>query len=64
MNNIPGDTRPVRRRSMAWVYYAIIAIAALFVVPSSHGGSLIVTLLAGLYSAYIFRGGRIVFWIW
>jgi len=62
--DIPGDIRPVRRRSKAWVYYAIIAVLGLVAVPTSHGGSLIVTLLAGLYSAYIYRGGRIVFWIW
>jgi hypothetical protein len=61
---IPGDTRPVRRRSTAWVYYAIIAVLGLAAVPSSHGVSLIVTLLAGLYATYIYRGGRVVFWIW
>lgn len=61
---IPGDTRPVRRRSKAWVYYALLAILTLFAVPSTHGASLIGTVLFGLYASYIYRGGRIVLWFW
>ncbi len=63
-SNIPGDTRPVRRRSKAWVYYAVLAVLFLFAVPSTHGASLIATALCGLYAAYIYRGGRIVLWFW
>jgi hypothetical protein len=63
-SGIPGDTRLGRRRSKAWVYYAIIALFGLIAAPASHGSSLLVTLIAGLYAAYIYRGGRIVFWIW
>ena len=67
MSNIPGDTRPVaraRRRSTAWVYYAIIAVLGIVAAGSSHGSTLVVTALAGLYSVYLFRGGRIVVWFW
>jgi hypothetical protein len=67
MSNIPGDTRPAargRHRSKAWVYYLIVAILGIAAAPSSHGSTLVVTALAGAYSLYIFRGGRIVVWFW
>lgn len=67
MSNIPGDTRQHarrRRRSIAWIYYAIIAVVALFGIPSTHGLSLIAVAVAAAYAIYLFRGGRIVIWFW
>ena len=65
MSQIPGDTRPTRRRrSLAWIYYSILAVLSLFAIPATHGGSLIVTALLGLYATYLYRGGRIVIWFW
>ena len=61
---IPGDTRRIRRRSKAWVYYALLAVLTVFAVPSTHGSSVIATVLFSLYAAYIYRGGRVVVWFW
>lgn len=66
MSTLPGSgaSTPARRRSKAWVYYAVLAVLSVFAVASTHGASLIVTVLLGPYSWYLFRGGRIVIWLW
>jgi hypothetical protein len=56
--------RTSQRRSKAWIYYALLAIFALFVIPSAGFSMLLVSVLSGLYATYIYRGGRIVVWIW
>lgn len=57
--------RQQRRRSVAWVYYAILAIIALVGTFASHTpAGIIPTALLAAYSVYIFRGGRFVIWIW
>lgn len=56
-----GRDRP--RRSKAWIYYALIAIAAVAAIPHQPV-AILGALGAGLYSSYLFRGGRIVVWIW
>lgn len=53
-----------RKRSVAWIFYAILATASLFTLPSIGPKSLLGTALFGLYSWYLFRGGRFVLWIW
>ena len=54
-----------RRRSVAWVYYAIIAILGVVSAFSTgQTGILPPALLCAAYSTYIFRGGRFVVWIW
>lgn len=53
-----------RKRSIAWVFYAALTIVSLFTVPSVGLKGLIGTVLLGLYSWYLFRGGRFVLWIW
>jgi hypothetical protein len=54
-----------RRRSIAWIYYGIIAILAVIATFSTGKPQmLIVTVLCTAYAIYIYRGGRIVFWIW
>lgn len=59
-----STTRPVhRKRSIAWIYYALLA--AVGVIASFQSPVILVAALAcGAYSAYIFRGGRFVLWIW
>lgn len=64
MSNIPGYPATKRRRSKAWIYYAIISILGIIAAPGSHGLSLIMAVLAGLYAWYLFRGGRIAIWFW
>jgi hypothetical protein len=52
-----------RKRSRAWVYYALItvmAIAAGFNVPLLF----LVVPVTGLYARYLYRGGRFVIWFW
>jgi hypothetical protein len=58
------QNRPTRRRSIAWVYYAILAIAGIWIGFSAHIAALLPGVLCALYSAYLFRGGRFVLWIW
>jgi len=52
-----------RRGSKAWAYYAIIACLGV-VAAFSQPATLIVTLAAGLYSYYLYQGGRVVIWFW
>jgi hypothetical protein len=53
-----ADGRP---RSVAWVFYGLIAILGL--VLAVHEPRLLLgTLMAGAYSVYLFRGGRFVIW--
>ncbi len=52
-----------RKRSKAWVYYAIIACAGI-AAAFSHPITLLVALVAGLYAYYLYRGGQVVVWFW
>ncbi|WP_285743232.1 hypothetical protein [Lentzea sp. NBRC 105346] len=56
--------RPHRRRSIAWVYYAILAAAGVYVGFDIDVTALIPAVLCAAYSVYLFRGGRYVWWIW
>lgn len=61
------DAQSVRRRRPHYVaatFYALIALVGVIVACSGKPSTLVVTLLAGLYSTYLFRGGRVVVWIW
>jgi hypothetical protein len=58
------DQNTRRRRSRAWIYYALLAVISLFIVPSAGPSVLVATVLCGLYATYLFRGGRVVVWIW
>lgn len=54
-----------RKRSVAWIYYTIIAVA--LAVASIAGGQptgLLLALLPAAYAFYLFRGGSIVVWFW
>jgi hypothetical protein len=56
--------QPVRKkRSIAWIYYAVLSVAAGFAGFQAPAVFLI-ALACGAYSAYLFRGGRFVLWIW
>ena len=52
-----------RVRSRAWIYYTIIAIGGV-VVAFAQPITLVVTVVAGAYAVYLYRGGRWVLWIW
>ncbi|MFG1625088.1 hypothetical protein [Kribbella sp. NPDC049227] len=57
--------RPVVRRSKAWVYYAVLSVGALIAMPAlGWWHALLAALGCGIYSAYLFRGGRVVIWFW
>lgn len=56
--------RKKQRRSKAWVYYGALSAFALFLIPSLGFSMLLGAVLFGLYATYIYRGGRIVVWIW
>ena len=46
-----------------WLWL-LLAVAALVAAFSGKPSTLFVTLIAGAYSAYLFRGGRVVIWFW
>ena len=52
------------RRSKAWIYYGVLAVVSLVAIPSIGWQGLLPAAVFGLYSAYLFRGGRIVIWFW
>jgi hypothetical protein len=60
----PENTKPKRKRSVAWLYYALISIVSLIAAFGVDPRALIVTAVCGAYSVYLFRGGRFVLWIW
>ncbi len=50
-------------RSKAWIYYAVItALLAFSSIAGGHFTGLLVAVGTGLYSRYLYRGGRIVIW--
>lgn len=49
--------------SIVWINYAFIAIVAFFVGVTAVPAALVGAALSGLYSLYLFRGGRVVIWI-
>jgi hypothetical protein len=52
------------RRSKAWVYYTALSLASMIAVFGGKPIGLIGATLFGLYARYLYRGGRIVLWIW
>lgn len=57
-------TDTARRRSKAWVYYTIIACLSLIGTFAGKPVGLVGFALCGLYARYLYRGGRVVIWIW
>jgi hypothetical protein len=54
-----------RKRSIAWVYYAILATLCLIgSINAADARLLFPTMLCAAYATYLYRGGRFVFWIW
>ena len=53
-----------RKRSRAWIYYAILAVLGLLAGPSTNWTTLWASLALGAYAVYIFLGGRYVWWMW
>jgi hypothetical protein len=51
------------KRSAVWLYYFGIAVLATC-LGFTHPASFVVAAVAAAYSAYLYRGGRWVFWIW
>lgn len=60
---MPTST-PCRRRSKAWIYYSILAVASFLTLCTGHLVGLGGSLIFGPYAIYLFRGGRFVLWIW
>lgn len=61
------DAQQAQRRKPHYVaatLYLLLAVAALVAAFSGKPSTLFVTLIAGAYSAYLFRGGRVVIWFW
>lgn len=56
--------RRVRRRSKAWVYYALLTILSLIALCAGQIAGLAGMAIFGLYAVYLYRGGRIVIWFW
>jgi hypothetical protein len=56
-----ADGRP---RSAAWMYYAVISVLLVIGAFSGLPSALLFAAVTGVYSVYLFRGGRYVLWIW
>lgn len=52
-----------RKRSIVWLYWAVITVL-LVVGGVSHPLSLLLAVGTGFYTRYLYRGGSFVFWIW
>jgi len=59
-----SSDRPTRKRSLAWIYYALIAAVCTYVGFDNSVEALVPAALCAGYSVYLFRGGRFVLWIW
>ena len=53
-----------RRRSKAWIYYTVLAVACFATLCAGHLAGLPGSILFGTYAGYLYRGGRFVLWIW
>jgi hypothetical protein len=54
-----------RKRSIAWVYYTILATVGLISsIGKADAGLLLPTIVCAAYATYLYRGGRFVIWIW
>jgi hypothetical protein len=56
-----------RRRKPHWIagtFYLLLAIGGIVLTTQGKPAGLILTLLAGLYAVYLYRGGRVVVFFW
>jgi hypothetical protein len=61
----PIQSAGQRRRSKAWVYYSLLAVASFVVLCSGQAvPGLLGMALFGLYARYLYGGGRVVIWFW
>lgn len=56
--------KPTRKRSLAWIYYSIIAAVGTYFGFATDIRALLLAALAAAYAVYLYRGGRFVLWIW
>jgi hypothetical protein len=60
---MPQVGTTTRKRSVAWIYYAILACVGVM-VGFQQPSAFLAAIACGAYSRYIYRGGRIVIWFW
>lgn len=63
-NTTAATVRRRRPHYIAGTFYLLIAIFGVVFGVSQQPSLLIGAAIAGLYSVYLFRGGRFVIWIW
>ncbi|HEX5923263.1 MAG TPA: hypothetical protein VFY45_05490, partial [Baekduia sp.] len=51
------------RRSAVWMYYAGIAVVAT-ALSFHHPAGLLIAIATAAYATYLYRGGRLIIWIW
>jgi hypothetical protein len=64
MRGIVAGNPSRRRRSVAWIYYTILAVGSLIGVFAGKPIGLLGVLLFGGYASYLYNGGRFVIWFW
>ncbi|WP_043717805.1 hypothetical protein [Kutzneria sp. 744] len=65
MNQDNGtQNKPTRKRSLAWIYYSVIAVVATCFGFATDIRALLLAVIAAAYAVYLYRGGRFVLWIW
>jgi|GEM_PF-2996090 len=57
-------TRAKKRSTLAALFYTVLAIGSFVAVVTGTPAGLIGMVLFGLYSAYLWRGGRVVIFFW
>lgn len=56
-----------RKAKIHWVaamFYLLLAVGGIVMASSGKPSGLVATAVAGAYSVYLFRGGRVVVWFW
>ncbi len=56
--------RRARTHYVAATFYTLMALLGIVGAIQGKPVTLIATVVAGLYAAYLWRGGRFVIWIW
>jgi len=55
---------PTKFRSKAWLYYSVLTALSFVALCAGQIAGLAGMALFGLYARYLYRGGRVIIWIW
>lgn len=64
VQELNAANRRRRPHYIAALFYLFVAVLGVAALVSGQFVGIVVTLIAAPYSVYLFRGGRVVVWIW